>query len=562
MKSISAIIAVVIIVAVTVAIAIGIAMWLIGVETSTGFGTRPVRLQLYGGMKVRGNEFHIIVKNAGSDTIYIDRILIDETNLALVIDAREWDTWESRIDEQNGRMVYVNPGEIVEIWGVVKKYLKPGMTHSIRIHTTMGAEYYRLVRSSYSPLITGIYAIDTGLKNPSTPGEKIVLIAFHFKNNYQRPIVIDRIEIYRVDDLSTPLYTIDKWLNGTALRITVPPSSTINTTGLDEMIRTHLPPGEYILKAHFVVEDLDREDYVAGYTTVSGRSIKAYVIYITVDDEDPSNVIEEPYPGWQGDVSVIINYLSQYFDVVVISKMSEYIEFFENPPNETVIVINAHNEPMPVPKRIIDKYYHGDLAAAARKAAREWYSVYVKRLIENGAIFVENYGYPCWGLANKRYARQYGTSWTDNWGRTINRLSGLDEVTGGARASGVTYDGARWATGWPYDKTHTWDHTAVAEEIVHIVEEVLGIDLPDSYRGWDTMDTTGIPSDMKITFYHSASNGKPIAWAIKTNNPACKGWFLELSFSRYHGNVTEVAITTAALSVYMYLVTVTEGAQP
>ena len=556
MKSISAIIAVILIVAVTVAISVGIALWLLGVERSAGFGTRPVRLQLFGDMKVRGNEFHVIVKNTGSDTLYIDRIIVDDKYTAIILDAREWETWESRVDEVGGaRMVYAEPGEVVEIWGIVEKELKPGMVHSIRIHTTMGVDFYRLVRSSYNPLVTGLYALDTGLKNPARPGEKIVLMGFTFKNNYHRPVLIDRVEVYSIDNLDTPLYTVDRWINGTPLRLIVPPSATVNTTGLDEMIRANLPPGKYILKAHMVIQGLDREDYVAGFARVSGETIKAYVIYITVDDEDPDNVIEEPYPGWQGDVSVIINYLRQYFDVVVINRMSEYIELFENPPNETTIIINAHNEPIPVPKRILDKYNHGDIAEAARNAAHEWYSVYVKRLIERGAIFVENYGYPCWGMANKRYARTY-SSWTDSWGRTINRLSGLDEYTGGARATGVTYDGARWATGWPYDKTYTWRHTAVAEPIIGEIERILGVALPDSYQGWDTMDTTGIPADKKIIFYRSSSNGKPIAWAIKTADPGCRGWFLELSFSRYHGNTTDVAITTAVLSVYMYLVTV------
>ncbi len=146
MRGISAIIAVVIIVAVAVAISVGLAMWLIGVSSSAGYGTRPVRLDIYSFQKF-GPMYRLILRNTGSESLLIDDILINDkpSTIKLVYDLEDPDKYFKLYVKGvtvRDDPIRVDPGQTVSVIGIPPVELRSGQVYSIRVHTALGFEAY------------------------------------------------------------------------------------------------------------------------------------------------------------------------------------------------------------------------------------------------------------------------------------------------------------------------------------------------------------------------------------------------------------------------------------
>jgi len=113
-KSISPIIATVIIVAVAITIAIAFAFWISGIIGSMGYGTRPIKLAIYGELQGGGSMFYIRVKNLGGDQVFVDYVMVDGKYRGKITGAYNEENGESRvIIEDNEKMAYLNPGETI-----------------------------------------------------------------------------------------------------------------------------------------------------------------------------------------------------------------------------------------------------------------------------------------------------------------------------------------------------------------------------------------------------------------------------------------------------------------
>ncbi len=146
MLAISKIIAVVIIVAVTIAISIAYAMWLIGVANTAGYGTRPVRLDIYSFQKF-GPMYRLILRNTGSESLLVDEIYINDkpSTIKLVYDLDDPDKYfrlYTRGVNVHNDPIRIDPGQRVSVIGIPPVELKSGRLYSIRIKTTIGFEAY------------------------------------------------------------------------------------------------------------------------------------------------------------------------------------------------------------------------------------------------------------------------------------------------------------------------------------------------------------------------------------------------------------------------------------
>jgi len=553
-RAVSPVVATVILVAIAITLAIAFAFWASGLLGAIGYGTRPVKLAIYSDLELYGGYFVILVKNLGSDIVFIDKIFIDGKPVSYIFDAQTYPPpgdvrW--MYEAGSGIIVYINPGETVQIKGVIKNItLAPGVTHEVTLHTTLGFEFHRALHARVvSPMAFpsgGIVAYNTGLKDPNDPSKRLIFVYLKVRNQWQDDLEIYKVEFYNPDtrekvgeeELANPLV--------------IAPGEEWEPKNLSDLIRVSINPGEYIVNVTWRCGK--RGGGLASFVNVGSEVIKAYVIYITIDDEDLSNVINEKYPAWHRDPQPFVDILQQYFDVIIISNMSQLKDFIENPPDGHYIVINAHSEPLPIPKAYLDA--NGGLSGF-RDSVKEWHEK-IKDLVSGGRVWTQPTGYPFWGTANKRYARIYGCSgWTSGWGQTINSWSGLDSCTGGAteKTSGgsVTYDGVRWATGLPYGNTGTWNCKPTSTNLVDDLNNVFtGANLPTGtatdWDGWDTFDVSSVPDDQKMVFYEYG--GKPIIYALKVGG----GWYVFISVDRPPDTSSDLSAKMASyISVYVYL---------
>ena len=557
-RAIEPLIAAVIVTAVGITIAVAVSLWMLGVIGSTGYGTRPIMLGIYGDINVRGDEFWVIVKNHGGERVIIDDVVVDGKHHAYILRAYSLSTGESRLDiyEGNRYTVYIEPGESVEIWCVSDVDMKPGTEHEVRIHTTMGLEYARPLKAFLAPIDVEISSINTGLKSPSNPEQRIILVRLNVDNRWTKPIIIRSIAIYSEDNLVSPVKVVDSWLNGTSLNdkpITIKPGGSWAPSSLLEYFRADLTPGEYIIIADFEIQG-EKNETSASIIRVSSNVIKAYVIYITEDDEvgsgDPVNgedPILERYPAWYRDPSTLVDTLKQYYDVIEVSKMSELKDLIENPPEGPLIVINVHSEPLPIPKSYLDNYinypFENVTKEAVESAVKDWHQA-INNAVSHKWIWVHPAGYPFWGTANKRYARAYGyPNWTDDWGYNyINPWSNLDPEYGGARGESVHREGAKWATGWSLDGNGAHNDLIGKTPLVDEIETVFGVTLYDTTYGWATMDVSSLAGSSNVTddvvvYYRDVDSEAsasdyfdPIIYGLRVNGG--DGWFLMVSLAR------------------------------
>ncbi|HDJ89629.1 MAG TPA: hypothetical protein ENG40_02930 [Thermoprotei archaeon] len=549
-KGINPVIATVIIVAITIAIAIATAFWLSGIIGATGYGTRPIKLAIYSDLDLYGEYFVILVKNLGGEEVFIDKMFIDGKPVGYIFDAQTYPPpgeprWLYQEDE--GVIVYIKPGETVQIKGVIKDMeLKPGVTHEVSLHTSQGFEFHRPLHGKIiSPANFprgGIVAHNTGLKNPSNPNERIILIFFRLKNQWN-----DKLEIYKVEfyNPNTRELVGSKTLSPP---IVIAPNEEWEPNRLNDLVKVGFGPGEYIVNLTWRCGN--RGGGLASFVHIGEEVIHAYVIYITEDDVVPegNDPIKEHYPAWYRDPRPVMEELDKYFDVIVISKMSDLKEFIENPPEGPMIVINIHSEALPIPKTYIDKADGTYLGEKVSNAVREWHTLIGKDISNMKWIWVHPCGYPFWGCANKWYARTIpcdpgntDKSWTDGWGYNyINPWSKLDECTGGARGANVGRSGASWVGLSEFSGNNAHNDLIGFTEYIDEIIKFFEIDLPKETYGWATVDVSPACgnnnyTDRVIVYYRDIDRGAssddyfdPIIYSIKLGD----GYIVVVSLAR------------------------------
>ncbi|RLE58377.1 MAG: hypothetical protein DRJ32_06560, partial [Thermoprotei archaeon] len=547
-NGISPVIATVIIVAVAIALAIAFAFWISGLLSATGYGTRPIKLAIYSDLELYGEYFVVLIKNLGSDTVYIDKLFIDGKPVSYIFDAQTYPTpGEARwfYESGGGIVIYINPGETVQVKGVIKNIsLEPGVTHQLSIHTTLGLEFHRELNAKVvSPVAFpsgGVVAYDTGLKDPNDPDKRIILIFLKMENQWQ-----DNLEIYKVEFYNPE--TREK-LGEQEIDppITIAPGSCWEPTRLTDLIKVSFNPGEYIVNVTWRCGE--RGGGLASFIAVSSEVVKAYVIYITEDDEDPSDVINERYPAWYRDPQPVFNELSKFFEVIHISKMSQLKDFIEDPLDGPFIVINIHSESFPIPKEYIDNAPGGDLNSKVAAAVQEWYGKVKDAVSGHMWVWVHPCGYPFWGTANKRYARSTpcnpsdtAVSWTDSWGYDyINWWSNLNRCTGGARGASVGRNGAVWAGLEGFSGNGAHNDLIGGTEYIDEINKFFGVNLPKETYGWATVDVSSECGSQNYTsriivYYRDIDSGAissdyfdPIIYSIGIGN----GYYVIVSLAR------------------------------
>ncbi len=500
-----------------------------------GFGSEIIsyytgyveKLRPVSALKVYANQFEIKVRNEGSVEERIDAVFVSG-HRAYVYYARRLNGSSALIRGDEGRLVVIRPGETVIIRGFVPKVLVPDVVYEVKFHTITGYEFYYPVKAVKAPFETGIVGFNTGIKDPRDPSRRIVLFAPVIENIERTTIEVTRIEIYNSTSFESPVFT---YVPPTL--ITVQPGEVYKPSSWREMIKVGLRPGTYYVRVDYRVGG--SEDYLLSTAVVENRTLKAYVLYITVDDEgDP--VIREPYPGWSVDIQRMIERVRRLADVRVIGSMSEYKSLILEGRGieEPCIIINIHSEPVPLPLSYIDE-------GSKRVRWHEWFRKISSFISGHRVVWVNPSGYPFWGIANKRMARKYGyPTWTSNWGRMINErsLGSAYRDTGGATnldgtsfqsayngeygwgccsscpARGVTYNGFPVVTGGKgLYCARTWNYPITCTSLVEEFNEFFGdfgISLPEHTTGWDVPK---VSSASKV--YYETSSDVPIVYALK-----------------------------------------------
>ncbi len=156
-KSVSPVIATVIIVAVAIAIGIAVAFWISGLLGAIGYGTRPIKLAIYGELQGGGSLLYVRVKNLGGDQVFIDYVMLDGKYHGTITGAYNEENGEDRtITENNEKIAYLKPGETIVLLFTLElnksemaRIFQPGVSHQITLHTTLGLEFYKELNTVY-----------------------------------------------------------------------------------------------------------------------------------------------------------------------------------------------------------------------------------------------------------------------------------------------------------------------------------------------------------------------------------------------------------------------------
>jgi len=551
---ISPVIATVIIVAVIIAISIAVAFWLSGIIGATGYGTRPIKLAIYSDLDLYGEYFVILVKNLGSDEVFIDKMFIDGKPVSYIFDAQTYPVpGEARWFYQPGEgiIVYIRPGETVQIKGVIKDIsLDPGVTHEVSLHTSQGFEFRRALQANVvSPVKFSsgdTVAYDTGLKDPSDPNKKIILIKIKMRNEWTEDLEIYKVEFYDPDTrgklgekvFSTP--------------IVIHPNETWEPTRLSEYIKVSLNPGQYIINVTWRCGT--RGGGLASFLEVSGKNIPIVIIAITGTE------------GWWVNPDPIINLAKQFTtNVIEIRDMDALYNFIENPSIEKAIVINTHGEAVPIPRQYVD----GDPPNGTPRW-RDWFNKIKDDISSYQWIWVSVDGYPFYRVSNPSY-----TEWRLGPYRGITSGNGpttqgvqifLPGIGIGSGGGVITYNGEQyndyhWELGGrPCTRG---DLTSLGRD----VETMFGYDLPDNLSAGrsagniNPVEKNGI----SIVFYERGNGyGQPYSSALFSIG---SGYLLINGWSPKNNIILEnnipvlsdvededITYTSVLLSIYSYLI--------
>ena len=141
----SRVVAIAVVTAVTVTVMSFYALWIAGVSTESGQGTRPIKLGLYNPFVI-GDLVEVMIKNLGGDTVYISDVTINDLECMprLAFDSNNPDEYLEVYkvgDTLSTKPVAVKPGESVTFIFKSPIYLKPGVTYEVRVMTTSGYTY-------------------------------------------------------------------------------------------------------------------------------------------------------------------------------------------------------------------------------------------------------------------------------------------------------------------------------------------------------------------------------------------------------------------------------------
>ena len=509
-----------------VVVAVSIAFAYFGSEIVSYYTGYVEKLKPISLLKVYANQFEITVANEGTVKEKIDFIFLNRKQ-AYVYSARQRDGSSALEITEDGKFVIIEPGETVTIRGFFLERLIPENVYEVRLHSTSGAEFYFPVKAVLAPFETGMVGFNTGIKDPRDPSKRIVLFAPVIENQENTMMYITNFTFY-----DSPTFENVVYFYAPDPPIEVPANGIYKPSSWREMLKVGLQPGTYYIRVDF--KRGSYEDFLLSTAIVDNRTLKLYVIYLTVDDE-ANPVIEEPYPGWSVDIRRMIERMERLADVEVIDSMSKYKQLILSGAGieEPCIVVNIHSEPIPLPLDYIDE---------DDKSVRwhEWFHAIGSFIGSHKVIWVNPSGYPFWGIANKRMARTYGyPDWTSSWGRTINSrsLGSAYSDTGGATnlvgtsfasaydgddgwgccsscpARGVTYNGFPVVTGGRGLRcARTWNYKIDGTDLISEFNEFFsdfGISLPMQTRGWDVPK---VSSAEKI--YYRTSSGIPIVYAL------------------------------------------------
>ena len=558
-NGISPVIATVIIVAVSIAIAIAVAFWVSGLLGATGYGTRPVKLAIYSDLELYGEYFVVLVKNLGSDTVYIDKLFIDGKPVSYIFDAQTYPTpGEARwfYESGSGIIVYINPGETVQIKGVIKNIsLEPGVTHQLSIHTTLGLEFHRELNAKVvSPVAFpsgGVVAYDTGLKDPSDPSKKIILIYLKIENQWEENLEISKVEFY---DPDTRAKLGEKVFQ---TPIVVHPNEVWEPKRLSEYIKVSLNPGQYIINVTWQCGT--RGGGLASFLEVSGENIPIVIIAITGTE------------GWWVNPDPIINLAKQFTtNVIEIRDMNALYNFIENPSIEKAIVINTHGEAVPIPRQ----YVEGDPPNGNPKW-RDWFTKIRDDISTYQWIWVSVDGYPFYRVSNPSYTEwrlgPYHGITSGNGPTTQGVQIFLPGIRIGSGGGVITYDGKQyndyhWELG--SRQCTRGDLTSLGRD----VEKMFGYDLPDNLsagRSAGNINPVQV-NGISIVFYERGNGyGQPYSSALFSIG---SGYLLINGWSPKNNIVLEndipvlsdvededIAYTAVLLAIYSYLIVFVTG---
>ncbi len=328
MKSVSPLIAIVLVVAITLSLAIAVALWLSGIVGTEGYGSAIVKFGITGNFYTRGNEFYILIMNQGSTNITINRILVNGKYSAVVLEAVNPDTGENRLEySSNGYKVYVYTGEIVRIHGVVELEFDPGSFYDVRVYTTLGFQASEMLVATPAPLTASVDAYDTMLKYPSDPTRKIALLGFTITNTLNKPIHIYKLRLLDPSDPTKIYYE-------RPVDITVDPRETYKPERVRDFIKIPLKPGKYIVQFQYRIGS--EYDSLARFLEINPKPLTIYVI----NTDDPSRFVDK---------RLAYQIISSMADVKNITSRKQLYEFFKDPPDDAVIVINLVGATFPIP---------------------------------------------------------------------------------------------------------------------------------------------------------------------------------------------------------------------
>jgi len=510
-RGIEPLIAAVIVTAVGIAIAVAVSMWMLGVIGQTGYGTRPVELDIYGDLKVRGNEFYLLVKNLGGDDVIVDDVILQGKYHSIVIEANNLNG-ENRLSYDDGSYtILVKGGETIEIHGVVDKQLNAGQDVEVTLHTVYGLGFHKVMRANLAPLTSQLLAYDTTMKDPNNPDKHIVLVSFSVSNRGTSPIKVFKVEIA---PLQNPLSTIEE----IKLNIDVSPGSTWRPSRLRDFTKTTLTPGKYVVKVWFSKDSVN--DTIAGIVEVKPTALRVYAI----KTDDISCYINS---------GLALSILQSYADVELIETRAQLYDFIVNPVEGSVLV-NLHGEVVPIPGpndigthryiktdppdsfnqddnwKLTDEHINGTFDPPSQSSFQAfvspWFEDIGRAVREHGIIWVGTAGWNNYYVANREYS-----GWTNYHGGGYSLAvrdggnRGLFNITD----QWVQHSLKDWGDP-PYDESMKSNYTDLVEDLAWLFNDTsILVNLAPASRPVHV----SFASQAEYVFYETNNSEKPYAAA-------------------------------------------------
>ncbi len=344
MRGISSLVAISIVVAISLVVVTAVALWSVGIIGRSGYGTRPTRLSVFGGMEAMGYEeasqFKIMVKNLGSDTVYIDDIIIDGKAHAKIFSATTLNDENRLLREGNELVVKVGPGETVRIWGLVKGIkFSAGTEHEVKFRLANGLEFYKVISVKYVSLyVKGYGAYNLGVKRED--GKIAGLLRTRIRNVRGADLINGRIEIYLLGD-TKPVVTESLPSEYATLR-----------AGKEKEVNIYfgIPPNylsrELVVKLTYDVKGGGKEEFA--YVVPPPKPIKVYILYISGT------------PGSWIDPTTLYNTAKEVVgeeNVVMIDTIDKLVDLFKNgAKHKRAIIISTYGESLPGPDKSHDEW--------------------------------------------------------------------------------------------------------------------------------------------------------------------------------------------------------------